>query len=666
MFYSVELLTGRHAKFGLMWRAATCGSARKLHRRAIVQVSVSDTCQEILNYVPTEKNGEADLTSKFSLYLLGQLIYGTVLIFDRQVTLFERDVISACAECKRLTMDIVLGTDEDIRGNKARKRRRQSKEILQEIDPNIDVVEEPDTRFVHVARACDITLADSEPMIWHRPDVFIDEENRQPVVLNAREFINWNELRSRMNSQESIQKVGESSQEQVTEPVILDELPPLPPPEAFENIDRETFMSNSLLNLTTGQRSDVQRAQSPAVVSKDALDGEPVVKKPRSDTDIDGDRVKSTVEENDTSGSLRPSLELIPLDKGETDEHAFLRRRIRKSLLLLDTGDLTISYESIKRMQSDYSSLVRTKEELYVDSTVGKYPTVHDLLQPYPASFKGRRFPKECRELFRSRVCDTLTYKQALTENVFEAPDQGLLSKPWRDSSHESSTESFLSAGIAFLKETPPRFLNNGDLPGPDEERNDLLTPGKITLRHTPDWYRSGMHDERLSELSLRVNDPMLNEPTQLAGDISVPENARYRESHGSYVENVRRATGGTNEFDRRPSEHLFEPARAGNISFQSSENRSGSVSLPDSLKEKCQREEYRCLLGALSNANGFIPLSSVIPPASTSRKQAAAVFSALLSFSANKVTIVEQDEPYGEIWMRFSSSSRSGDEGSQ
>ncbi|VDO82134.1 unnamed protein product [Haemonchus placei] len=360
-------------------------------------------------------------------------------------------------------------------------------------------------------------------MIWHRPDVFMDEENRQPVVLNAREFINWNELRSRMNSQESIQKVGESSQEQVTEPVILDELPPLPPPEAFDNIDRETFIS---------------------------------------DTDIDGNRVTSTVEDNDTSGSLRPSLELIPLDKGEIDEPGALRRRIRRSLPLLDTGELTISYESIKRMQSDYSSLVRTEEELRIDLTVGKYPTVHDLLQPYPTSYKGKWFPRECRELFRSRVSDTLTYKQALTENVFEAPDRGPLSKPWRDSSHESSTESFLSASIAFLKETPPRFLNNGDLPRPDEERNDLLTPGKITLRHTPDWYRSGMHDERLSEHSLRINDPMVNEPTQMAGDISVPENARYRESHGSYVENVRRATGGTNEFVFRKQVRKYLAAR--------------------------------------------------------------------------------------------------------
>ncbi|VDO11737.1 unnamed protein product [Haemonchus placei] len=43
MFYSVELLTGRNAKFGLMWRAATYGSAKRLHRRAIVQISVSDT-----------------------------------------------------------------------------------------------------------------------------------------------------------------------------------------------------------------------------------------------------------------------------------------------------------------------------------------------------------------------------------------------------------------------------------------------------------------------------------------------------------------------------------------------------------------------------------------------------------------------------------------------
>ncbi|XGW08527.1 hypothetical protein V3C99_011111, partial [Haemonchus contortus] len=43
MFYSVYLVTGRNAKYGLIWRDAFCGSARRLDRRAIVQVSVSDT-----------------------------------------------------------------------------------------------------------------------------------------------------------------------------------------------------------------------------------------------------------------------------------------------------------------------------------------------------------------------------------------------------------------------------------------------------------------------------------------------------------------------------------------------------------------------------------------------------------------------------------------------
>ncbi|XGW08529.1 hypothetical protein V3C99_011112 [Haemonchus contortus] len=111
---------------------------------------------------------------------------------------------------------------------------------------------------------------------------------------------------------------------------------------------------------------------------------------------------------------------------------------------------------------------------------------------------------------------------------------------------------------------------------------------------------------------------------------------------------------------DRPPSEQLFELARADNISVQSSENGSGRISLPDSLKEKYQGEEYRCLIDALSNASGSIPLSSVIPKASTLEKQAAAVFSALLSLSADKVTTVEQDEPYSEIRMRVNRSSRS------
>ncbi|KAK6023846.1 Rad21 / Rec8 like protein, partial [Ostertagia ostertagi] len=188
-------------------RAATSGSAKKLPKRAVVEISVPNI-HEILNFTPSKRSEEADLTSKFSLYLLGQLVYGLVLIYDRQVTLFSFDARSAYEACKRLPMEDLLSSDFPI-SDKARKRQRRSKLETREHNPDIDVDEEPVNRFVCLARPCDITMVENEPVIWQRPDVFFDDRNQLPIDLSKQGFINWNDLRSSGSSKESVEKVEE-------------------------------------------------------------------------------------------------------------------------------------------------------------------------------------------------------------------------------------------------------------------------------------------------------------------------------------------------------------------------------------------------------------------------------------------------------------------------
>ncbi|KAK6023847.1 Rad21 / Rec8 like protein [Ostertagia ostertagi] len=261
-----------------------------------------------------------------------------------------------------------------------------------------------------------------------------------------------------------------------------------------------------------------------------------------------------------------------------------------------------------------------------------------------------------------------MTYQQALTESVFEPPDRGPSSKLWHYRSSDSSTESSVSdilPGIAYLRETPPRFLDKDGKEGRgSEERDYTLTPSKITLKETPDRYKSSFPNEQLDDLSLKA---VAQEQLQMAVDISLQEEPRVRESHGSYVEQARRMTSGTSEFDRRPSSvQLLEPFHPRDVLEQSLQSSSGRFSLPDSLKEKFQQEECLRLIEALSNTSGYVPLSSVIPSASTSRKRAAGLFSSLLRLLAHSVVTVEQDEAYSEIWVRACAASRSSDEDAQ
>ncbi|EYC40701.1 hypothetical protein Y032_0601g514 [Ancylostoma ceylanicum] len=244
MFFSVQHLIGQDAKFSLVWRAATSGSTKKLPRKAVLGMSVSNICRQILKFTPTGKYSEAELTSKFSLYLLGQLIYGTVLIFDRQVTLFEVDARSAYEACRRLPMEELL-SQHLIKSESTGKKRRRSKITMELNAGDIDINEPPESRFVGLARRSDITMPETEPFIWRRQDLFHDEEILAPIDFSKERFIDWNDQRSSQNSkssEESVQTVTGHRKEPTLDPTLLnEELPPFPPPEAFQNMDRESF-----------------------------------------------------------------------------------------------------------------------------------------------------------------------------------------------------------------------------------------------------------------------------------------------------------------------------------------------------------------------------------------------------------------------------------------
>ncbi|EYC40697.1 hypothetical protein Y032_0601g512 [Ancylostoma ceylanicum] len=206
-----------------------------------------------------------------------------------------------------------------------------------------------------------------------------------------------------------------------------------------------------------------------------------------------------------------------------------------------------------------------------------------------------------------------------------------------------------------------------------EEASSGPLTPGRATLVETPNRQevmvaevgQGDVPERRYRSLPAELTTPAIPVDTlPLAADVTLPEYERFRESRSSVLEQARRMTQGTDVMEGRPSSvQLYDPIQLGDVSQLSSSNASGRLlSLSPSLREKIRSEECRFLMDAARGANRPIPLSSVIPHSTTSKKRAASVFSTLLYLVGKTVMEAKQYDPYGEIWVRACSATTSSD----
>ncbi|KAJ1358250.1 hypothetical protein KIN20_016638 [Parelaphostrongylus tenuis] len=578
------------------------------------------------------------------------------------MTIFELDVRMAYESCKNLPMEISDNTTSDGGVTARKKRRRRSKlEIALAENAQIDIEENPETRFVHLARRSDITMFDSEPVIWQRPDVFHEEGEHPPIDFSKEHFINWSDQLS-IQSSKSSQTLQRNEKISAMDPNLLDEeLPPFPLPEAFLNMDRETFLAGEQ---TIDQRS-LPRPSLEIRENELITNREPSPKRPRTEQDADGYRrteqtqVRANVPDVTQAPVLQPSLELSALheEDGATDMRPMRRKRV---VPVKDTDDFTISYESMKALQQDYSSLLKKKEELLVNVRELRRPTVEELLLPYPA-YAGKRFPVACRELYRTHHLDKMTYEQAIAEDLLAPIDRGPADQLWRyqRSSSESSmekSEDRIVPGILFVTGTPDRFRSDRrhrpSSTSTAQIAQRTLTPGLITATATPQRPHGSLADEGAIELSNFM--PLDALPRD--ADTSLPVNGRFRESRSSNFEFARQMGRGTNEFERRPSsvQLIDPPVPPMDSSQQPLPSSSGrGVALSPYSKELFFSEGGRHLISALAGTDRFVALSKIIPPSTTSRKRAVTVFSTLLSLLGKDMVEAEQSDAYGEIWIR-------------
>ncbi|KAI8774778.1 meiotic recombination protein REC8 [Biomphalaria glabrata] len=82
MFYS-HIYLKRNGRFGLIWLAAT--QTRVLTKRELHVVNISATCSDILEHITGYSSKETYKRPKrFSLYLSSQLMYGSVIVLNKQ------------------------------------------------------------------------------------------------------------------------------------------------------------------------------------------------------------------------------------------------------------------------------------------------------------------------------------------------------------------------------------------------------------------------------------------------------------------------------------------------------------------------------------------------------------------------------------------------------
>lgn len=178
MFYQHTLLK-KKGQFGIIWLAAHCPS--KLNKHDIITLNLVSKCKEIQEFVingPQKK-------PRFSLQLSAHLMYGLLVLLNRQLNYLYNDLITFQTELKPVRFKPVL----DANLKKARKVNKSTLAIKEnlpidclDIDFSFQMPEEVNIDFT-VSRNEDITLKDLDidTLINPIPDNLFDDIDLPPM-----------------------------------------------------------------------------------------------------------------------------------------------------------------------------------------------------------------------------------------------------------------------------------------------------------------------------------------------------------------------------------------------------------------------------------------------------------------------------------------------------
>ncbi|GMT00424.1 hypothetical protein PENTCL1PPCAC_22598 [Pristionchus entomophagus] len=106
MFYSTDLLLRKDARFSLIWRLAiTNGHAGGTKKRQILAVNIHSIIAELHQRIPAQPLTADQQKNCFSLRLISQLLYGTCIVLQVQISNLHVDAKHAWDSCRHIRFD---------------------------------------------------------------------------------------------------------------------------------------------------------------------------------------------------------------------------------------------------------------------------------------------------------------------------------------------------------------------------------------------------------------------------------------------------------------------------------------------------------------------------------------------------------------------------------
>ncbi|KAF8367234.1 hypothetical protein PRIPAC_85063 [Pristionchus pacificus] len=106
MFYSTDLLLRKDARFSLIWRLAiTNGHAGGTKKRQILAVNIESIVAELQQRIPSQPLTADQQKNCFSLRLISQLLFGTCIVLQYQISNLYVDAKHVWDSCKHIRFD---------------------------------------------------------------------------------------------------------------------------------------------------------------------------------------------------------------------------------------------------------------------------------------------------------------------------------------------------------------------------------------------------------------------------------------------------------------------------------------------------------------------------------------------------------------------------------
>ncbi|CAI5437922.1 unnamed protein product [Caenorhabditis angaria] len=518
MVISLSQITGKDAQLALIWRLATMRNSKlgTINKRNVMQHDVRSSCKAIVSMIEKSQANRELL----SLYIMAQLVYGTTVLFSRQVQYLFIDANELVAavknhylinmpkkEVKKRKGKNVEENDEDFQT----PRKRSKKKISDDDDLDLDCSPK---LLLSQARPDLITLREQLPVASNLFDVNLVDDL---VPISDADFNNmYQPMSLTFTDYQKSSGTGENNNDNPIEEIrnansFLDEnLLPIQPPDV-------EFLQQAITTPVKNRSDDGRMMPAPGL--EDILSmGFENFRKPISNDSMDLEEelehLKQMNHQREDQPFIPPStpeivarpasFELSDLTPSELMKQTPLRTPAKRGR---KCGDTQITHTEMREMQNDYDSLLQTSEKYRVKIKKSYELSLKELMDPKPIVNKYNTLAPEIAEMYRS-----ILEKPAKFD-----PNMGT----WIDDKVESDDED---GEISTAKSRPNLPMVELDM----ENLKFLATPIKVQ-QTPPETPRRNANDLQLDEIP--QISPLFATPLRSIPDIDYGNQTRFSDS---------------------------------------------------------------------------------------------------------------------------------------